>query len=68
MNKSEAYKAMEQGKRITHAYFDDDEFLYMKDGVIYTEDNYRFDNREDGYNGWKDRSSESFQKDWEIYN
>jgi len=67
MNKSEAYISMEQGKKITHIYFDSDEFLYIKDGIMYTEDNYRFDNRDDGYDGWKDRNSESFQRDWNIY-
>jgi len=67
MNKSEAYKAMEQGKKITHMYFDSNEFLYIKDGVMYEENNNKFDHREDGYDGWKDRSSGSFQEDWELY-
>lgn len=67
MNKREAYIAMEQGKKITHMYFDDDEFLYIKDGTIYTEDNYKFDNRDDGYDGWKSRDSEAFQTGWNIF-
>lgn len=66
MTKSEAYIAMEQGKKITHIYFDDNEFLYMKDGTIYTEDNYKFNNREDDHDGWKDRNSEAFQTGWGL--
>lgn len=66
MTKNEAYVAMEQGKKITHEFFDDNEFLYMKNGTIYMENGCRFNNREDGYDGWEDRNSESFQTNWSI--
>ena len=32
-----AYKLMEQGHKIAHDYYSDNEFLRMKDGVIYDE-------------------------------
>ena len=41
LSKYEAYKLMEQGYKIAHDYYSDNEFLTMKDGVIYDEDNYR---------------------------
>ena len=55
------------GNKVSHIYFDDNEFLYIKGGIMYTEDNYKFDNRDDGYDGWKDRSSvTNYQTGWYI--
>jgi len=40
ISKEEAYKLMEQGHKIAHYYYSDNEFLRMKDGVIYDENGY----------------------------
>jgi hypothetical protein len=40
MNKIEALQQMEAGAKVTHQYYSDDEYCYMKDGQIYTEDGY----------------------------
>ena len=40
MNKEEAIKAMQEGKKITHTSFTDEEWMTMKDGKILTEEGY----------------------------
>ena len=62
MTKEEAYIAMKAGNKITHMYFSPDEYLYIKHGVMYSEEGYNFEK------GWKDRSEECFKNDWRIYN
>lgn len=42
MNFTEAEKEMYKGKKISHKYFDKDEYLFIKDGIIFTEDNCDF--------------------------
>ena len=41
VSKEEAFKLMEQGNKICHDYYDDDEYLYMRNSVIYDENGYR---------------------------
>lgn len=40
MNKKEALLAMQEGKKVTHTYFTDEEWMSMKDGKILTEEGY----------------------------
>ena len=42
MTRKEAIEAMKQGHKVTQEYFSPDEYLYMKDGSIYSEENYNF--------------------------
>ena len=43
MTKQAAIQAMESGKKVTHTYFDDDEWITMKNGQIVTEEGYKHD-------------------------
>jgi hypothetical protein len=41
VSKEDAYELMMQGHKIRHEYYTDDEYLYMKNGIIYDENEYR---------------------------
>jgi len=62
MTKQEAYKAMEDGHKVTHEWFSFDEYVYIKDDKMYTEDGYRFED------GWEDRKTDDWQTGWRIFN
>lgn len=49
ITKEEAYKLMEQGYKIAHDYYSDDEFIRMKDNVIYDESNIRMGTKDDEF-------------------
>ena len=61
ITKEEAYKLMEQGYKISQRYYSDDEFLVMKNGIIYDEKGYRMGTKNDEFwlkiqeweTGWK---------------
>lgn len=63
MNRSEAMQALREGKKITHVYFTDGEFVYLEEGkVMY----------EDGASSsveffWSIRENELWDKGWKIY-
>ena len=40
MTKTEALDAMKSGKKVSHEYYTPGEYLYMKDGHIFTEEGY----------------------------
>lgn len=40
MTQQEAYQAMLDGHKVSNIYYSDEEYAYIKDGQIYTEDNY----------------------------
>ena len=44
MTKEQAIQAMMNGSKVTHRYFEDNEYIYMVDGVIHDENNYKFNN------------------------
>lgn len=46
MNKQEAIAAMQEGKKVTHLYFSDDEFVTMNGDVLIDEMGYAFDPKE----------------------
>jgi len=41
LSKEEAYNLMERGHKISHEYYSDDEYLFMRNGVILDENGYR---------------------------
>lgn len=62
MNKQEIISALEQGKKITHRFFDPGEFVYFHDGKVHFED----DNSIDLETFWKDREGDHWNVDWEV--
>lgn len=65
MNRAEAKKAIEAGKKVTHEYFTPEEWVtyygnhvyIMEDGVTVHEALF-----------WHDRQAECFEEGWEIFN
>lgn len=64
LTKQQAYKLMEQGHKIAHEYYADDEFLHMKQGVIYDEKGYRMGSKYDEF--WT--KYQKFETGWKTYN
>lgn len=61
MTKQEAYKAMQDGNKISHIYFGRDEYLYIdSDGVIREEAGINFEA------GWEMRSDPDWQTGWFV--
>ena len=71
MNKIEAIEAMKQGHKVTHEWFTDEEYIYMIDGEIYDENDYKMSCI--GANNqlitfWTDRTDSSWvEGGWSIY-
>ena len=71
MNKIEAIEAMKQGHKVTHEWFSNDEYIYMKNGEIYDENDYKMSCI--GANNqlitfWTDRTHSSWiEGGWSIY-
>ena len=61
MTLEEVKQALKQGKKVTHRFFFDDEYLQMKGGLICTEEGLRI-----GPEFWDIRSGPEWQKDWEV--
>jgi hypothetical protein len=60
MSKEDAIQALEMGLKLKHRFFMDKEFIYMKDGDYYDEDdNPMFD-------FWKYRRIKEWKRDWSI--
>lgn len=59
LTKKEAIQAMAMGLRVTHPYFTDDEFIYMKAGDIYDEKDYLM-----GDMFWEDRNTPAWDTNW----
>lgn len=62
MTKGQALIAMKLGHKVSHVYFSDEEYLYIKDGDMYSEEGYNFEE------GWRIRTEKCFNKGWRIYN
>ena len=60
MTRLQALEAMKQGHQITHEYFASDEYLYMVDDNIKSEEDYYFDN-------WFKDGTEWKGDGWNIY-
>jgi len=60
MTRLEALEAMKQGHKIIHRYFAPDEYLYMVDDNIKSEEGYDFDDWFEDGTDWKENS-------WSVY-
>jgi len=71
MNKIEAIEAMKQGHKVSHEWFSPDEYIYMIDGEIYDENDYKMSCI--GANNqlitfWTDRTDSTWiEGGWEIF-
>jgi hypothetical protein len=63
MNKTEAIKAMEDGHKVTHKYFTDDEWMKMNSKSFEFEDGVTCS----PLAFWKDRTGVEWEFGWEIY-
>ncbi len=61
LTKDQAYAAMQLGEKVAHEYFGDNEYLFIKDDFICSEDGYNFSV------WWGLRSEDSWQKGWRIW-
>lgn len=65
LTKGQALKALKEGYKVTHRYFTPEEYIYMKDGDIFTEEGY---NAGDEYcEFWTSKNTVEWQTGWEIY-
>ena len=66
MTREEALQAMKYGCKVTHKYFTDDEFIYMKDHNIFSEEDYDFGSVFGEF--WQEKSrNENFDDGWCVY-
>ena len=63
MTKEQAKQAMCEGKKVTHTYFDVNEWITMKDGKVLTEEGYLHDADE----FWSYRTGTGFDDSYSIY-
>ena len=63
MTKLEAIAAMREGKKVTHRYFTENEWITMQGYMIVTEEGYKTPN----YMFWKDRQIPAFDDGWSIF-
>lgn len=61
MTKEQAIEAMVNGYRVTHNYFLDEEYIFMKDGEIYSEDGVCH-----GGQFWDLKSGEEWSNGWYL--
>jgi len=66
MTREDAVQEMIDGKKVTHVYFTDDEYIYMKGQDIWSEDGYNFGTVNDEF--WRTKSENPcFDDQWWIY-
>jgi len=69
MTATEALLALYEGRKVTHRFFTDEEYIYMKNHDIYTEEGYNMGTVFDDF--WQRRGGpggdDSWAKDWSIY-
>jgi hypothetical protein len=63
MTKAEAMAAMREGKKVTHRWFSDNEWMSMQDGKVLTEEGYKHDQRE----FWRYRTDESWNDGYSLW-
>lgn len=63
MTKGEAILEMQKGKKVTHTYFTDDEWISCYDGKVIDEIGMKLNWEE----FWAHRQSPAFDKDWSLY-
>ena len=64
MTKEDAIQAMKEGKKVTHTYFDENEWMTIRDNKIISEDGYIYDMVE----FWSYRTDEAFDDGYFIFN
>jgi hypothetical protein len=61
MNQQQAIEALEKGKKITHRFFGESEYVHLKSGEIYDEKGQKL-------RGFFDfRYGEKWNKDWRLF-
>jgi hypothetical protein len=63
MKRAEAIKAMREGKKVTHMYFDPKEWATLENGQILLEDGVKCSPAQ----FWQDRLTPMFDNDWSIF-
>ena len=63
MTKQEAIEAMQKGEKVTHRFFDIEEWITMIGNRIFTEEGYSAS----PVTFWGDRCSIQWESDWEIF-
>ena len=63
LTKEQAIALMKQGKKLTHRYFSDDEWITMRGNIIYMERGQECWASE----FWRDRQGEQWETDWSLY-
>lgn len=63
ISKDEAYKLMEQGLRISHEYYSEDEYLIMRNGMIFDEEGHFMGTKDDDF--WSNR--QKWETGWIAY-
>lgn len=61
MSDNEALEAMIKGQKVTHRYFDKNEYAYIKFGEVFTEDGVRH------ADFWELREGDGWKDGWEIF-
>lgn len=65
MTKEQAIEAMENGDKITHSLFTDEEFIFIKNGEIHDENGYKM--RMGNVDFWTDRTHECWQDGYSLF-
>ena len=66
MTREQALQAMKYGCKVTHTYFTDDEFIYMRDHHFFSEEGYDFSTVFGEF--WREKSrNENFDDGWSVY-
>jgi hypothetical protein len=63
MTKDQAIEAMNAGYRVTHRWFSPDEYIFIRNGILYDEN----DNYMHLPDFWDVRSTPDWQIDWSIF-
>ena len=63
LSKDEAIALMKQGKKVTHRYFSNDEWITMLGNII------RMEMGQECWSSefWRDRQGEAWETDWSLY-
>lgn len=62
MSKAEAIQQMQQGHKVSHINFSDDEFIYLKNGEIHDEQNLNINSE-----FWSIRATPEWNSGWFLF-
>lgn len=63
LTKEEAIQAMLKGKKVTHKYFNDDEYMFMEDDLFVFDDGMKLTQKE----FWLSNRGFEWLTDWDYY-